>query len=229
MVDKNNPQGVSIRPSSFSEDTPVKDYGLVSGDYRITGKISLHPFKKVIKRLARGSGIVGIEKEMTLDAVLKGWSDEDVVALQRVSEQVDDISLAADNRFVDAELNGTKEYVPEKSDLGYINIRVWNESVKNDLSAQAVWAGMSANLYIQARIFEKVLQNLEYGRIKHHQVIDWGSSEAPMRDVVKDFRDWLKFRRIILEYLVEKYGTSPLLGEANPDHLTTKWSVNTKE
>jgi len=203
----NDKQGVGFRPSSDFSD-PVRtsrDYGESRTGFKITGRVALHPFKKVVKRISRSQGITATLREWTKEIAYDGWGNPFITSLRILSENIDDISLWLDDEFVDTVLASASNYTPKPTERSFINIPCWNEGVKNDIVAQAEWCGMTASIYVQAMLIARALSRLDWCRSKHIRSMEYGKSEEPMREVAKKFSDWLVFRRTQLEFLKERY------------------------
>lgn len=185
---------VSLRPCDMEDDS-FPPRLTPSSDVRIHGKTSMHKFKAMTRKYARGSGYDATMRALTLQVAEDGWADDRVVRLKLLCDQTEDIGLEEDDFCLDIELEQIKTFSPGETD-GAITIRVFDSATRASLSAQANICGIPLFMYVQLRITNRIL---------HSKRVGLGKSEEGLRKAMTRFDRWLQFREIKLDSIIKRF------------------------
>ena len=198
MNSKDKPKAsVSLRPSDMVKSSPPLPPPS-SADDRIHCKTSIHKFKAMLHKCARGHGLAAVTCSLSAQVVEEGWVDEQLKHLTKLCYLTEDIELEEDDFCLDSVLGQLKTFSPGETD-GELTIRVGSGAVKEGLYAQATICGIYPTMYVQLRITELILRSKQRS---------FGKSQYGLERAVTRLHQWLDFREKQLEFVVQQFGKS---------------------
>lgn len=185
---------VSLKPSDATLQS--KDYGSPSADTHISGRASVYGFSTLIKALSihTGESYVAIQKELSKKVASRGWADESIAELREIQNKITEISLFRRDRLLDSYLKQPMKFSPEDIELSGMAVRIFNESVLDDLRSQASICGVDLYLYVPIRMIQIILEKNDWCRENGKRTLRLGASEEPFRKAVKYLEDWVSYR-----------------------------------